>query len=203
MTRRIQSLRTGGDAGVSLVEVVVAMTIMAVMMAMFTTSMLLLFSSANKNESAMIAQSQMQIAFARLEKEIRYASGISDTAKTGDPYVEYVAMVNGVEMCTQLRLNTTAKQLQRRTWVWQASPVTPSAWLPLASSVTAVSGAAPFTFSAADPTYNFQRLRIRLMSTSGAGKTATSKQANIQFTAINTSMTTDSADICTEGRAVP
>jgi hypothetical protein len=201
--RRIDRLRASSEAGVSLVEVVVAMTIMSVMMAMFTTSMLVLFQSANKNESSMIAQAQIRIAFVRLEKEIRYASGISNTAKTGDPYVEYVTAVNGTDMCTQLRLNTSSKQLQRRTWVWHASPLVPSAWQPLASPVTALSGIAPFTFTDADATYNFQRLRIRLMSSSGAGKTATTKATNVQFTAINTSTTTDSVDICTEGRVIP
>ena len=197
--RRVR-LRAAGDAGVTLVEVVVAMTIMSVMMAMFTTSMLLLFQSANKNESSMIAQSQIQVAFVRLEKEIRYSSGISDLPAVGDPYVEYLVAVNGVDTCVQLRLNTSSKQLQRRTWVWNANPMAQTAWQPLASAVSAPAGVAPFTFSAADPTYNFQRLRIRLVATSGAGRTTTSKETNIQFTAINTSTTTVSSTTCTEGR---
>ncbi len=199
--RRAGRHTAGQDAGITLVEVVVSMSLMAVFMAMFTTTILGIFRMVNRNDATSTAQSQVNIAFLRLDKEIRYAAGISVPGSVGtDPHVEYVTTNTGTPVCTQLRLHLASQQLQRRTWTSGSTPVTPTAWIPLASNV---GGAQPFTFSAAGDTFNFQRLRLTLIATAGGGSTAASRQTEITFTALNTTLGTSSADICTEGRSIP
>jgi prepilin-type N-terminal cleavage/methylation domain-containing protein len=189
------------DRGITLIEVVVAMTIMAVAMSVFTGGMLQMYRAANRTEATANAQSQVNIAFLRLDKEIRYAAGISAPGSVGsDRYVEFLTTYTGTPWCTQLRLSASALQLQRRTWMQGSSPLVPGPWVPLASEVTSTQ---PFTLSPANATFNFQRLQVKLTATSGSGATATPKQSDLTFTALNTSLTTSSATVCTEGRAVP
>jgi len=193
--------REGGDRGFTLVEILVSMSIMAVFMAMFTGLVVQMFRSANKSSATAAAQSQVNIAFLRLDEEIRYAAGISTPGSVGaDSYVEYLTTNTGGPICTELRLNAASGQLQRRTWTRGVSPVTPTGWIPLASDVTS---AAPFTFSPADATFNFQRLRLKLVASSGSGGTAAARQLDVTFTALNTSLSTSSAADCTEGRSIP
>jgi prepilin-type N-terminal cleavage/methylation domain-containing protein len=188
------------DSGITLIEVVVSMTIMSVAMAIFTGGILQMYRVFNRSEATANAQSQINNAFLRLDKEIRYAAGISTPGAVGsDRYVEFLTTYTGTPVCTELRLRVAAKQLQRRTWVQGSSPLVPSAWVPLASEVSSTQ---PFTFTAADATFNFQRLQLELTATSGSGGTATPKQTDVTFTALNTSLTTTSATVCTEGRAV-
>lgn len=186
------------DRGFTLIEVVVTMTILSFVMVIFTGGIIQMYTTANKNESVTNAQAQSNILFLRLDRELRYATGISDPGTLGgDPVVEYLTTNSGTATCTQLRLTTSGKQLKRRQWTQGGTPGT---WLPIASSVT---GSQPFTLLAADPTYNFQRLRLRVTAQAGAGRTATSAQTDITFTALNTSLSTSSSTVCAEGRTTP
>jgi type II secretory pathway pseudopilin PulG len=197
--RRPPGRRGGSDDGLTLIDMVVSMVIMSIFMSMFTTAILQTYHAANKIESISGAQSQIHTAFLRLDKEIRYAAGISTESSTGDPYVEYLTTNTGSPVCTELRLDVASRQLQRRTWPQGMSPLTPSNWIPLATEISSVK---PFTFTAADSTFNFQRLRLQLAASSGGASTATTKQTDITFTALNTSLGTASATVCTEGRLV-
>jgi hypothetical protein len=184
-----------------MIDVVVAMTLMSVFMSIFTGMVVQMFRSANKNLAIASAQSQVTTAYLRLDKEIRYAAGISAPGPVGDDsYVEYLTTNTGVATCTELRLNAASRQLQRRSWPQAGVPPVPSAWVPLAS---AVSSPTPFTFAAADDTYNFQRLRLTLLASAGGGSTAASRQTDVTFTALNTTLGTSSATVCAEGRSLP
>jgi hypothetical protein len=159
-----------------------------------------MFASANRTESSSLSQSQTNIAFQRLDTDIRYAAGISVPDTVGsDFYVEYLTTNTGTPICTELRLNVAAKQLQRRTWT-QDNPAPPTPWIPLASSV---SSSTPFEFHDADATYNFQRLRLNIVASQGGQGPQPTVRTDITFTALNTSLSTSSATVCTEGRAIP
>ncbi len=193
--------RQPSDAGMSLLEVVLATSILAICMAMFSSGILQIYRSVNKSESTSTAQSLLNSSFSRLEKEIRYASGISTPGPIGlDSYVEYLTTSSGTAVCVELRLRVSTRQLQRRTWTQGASAATPRIWVPLAYNV---SSAQPFTVLPADATFNFQRLRIQLTVSAGAGATTTSTQTDTTFTAQNTALGTPSPTVCVEGRAVP
>lgn len=196
MSRR----RPAGDAGVTMIDVVVAMTLLSIFMAMFTTGVVTMYRSANRNQAISAAQSQVGTVYLRLDKEIRYAAGISEPGPVGaDSYVEYLTVFTGTPVCTQLRLDVDSGQLQRRSWRQGSTPLMPGAWIPLAAEV---SSAQPFTRWPADATYNFQRLQLQLDARSGAGPAATSRHSDVTFTALNTTLDTASNTVCTEGRAV-
>jgi type II secretory pathway component PulJ len=192
--------RLAGDDGVTMIDVIVAMTLMSVFMGIFTDVVVQMFRSANANQVIASAQTQLTTVFLRLDKEIRYAAGISQPGPVGaDSYVEYRTVNTGTPMCTELRLNVAEGQLQRRTWPDGVTPLAPTGWIPLASEV---SSSQPFTFWAADTTLNFQRLQLTL-DASGGPDTTVSRSIDVTFTALNTTLGTDSTTDCQEGRAVP
>ncbi|GAA0559395.1 hypothetical protein GCM10010172_48090 [Paractinoplanes ferrugineus] len=187
----------------SLVELIVAMTLMAAVGAMFTGGILQVYRSLNKTDSDYTAQSQLNQAFGTLDREIRYAKSVSTPATVGsDFYVEYLIQINNVDTCVELRLNTSGGLLQRRTWAQSVTPLAPSTWGVLASNVTATT---PFTVYALDKQnltgYRFQRLTLNFTSTSGGGGTGTSRQTVVTFAALNATAS-DNASTCIEGRKV-
>jgi hypothetical protein len=66
-----------------------------------------------------------------------------------------------------------------------------------------VTSTQPFTFWAADTTLNFQRLQLTLSASGGPDATVVSRSIDVTFTALNTTLGTDSATDCQEGRSVP
>ena len=194
------------DDGVTMIEVVVSLTLMAVLMTIFTTAVIDVYRNVNQTEGISTGQSQLNNVFLRLDKEVRYASGISMQGKVGTQwYVEYLNTSRGTEICTQLRLTTTGL-LQRRTWDRNVAPVQPTDWAVLGSNLGEVTGTPPFAFSAADPSSttgaasNFHQLTISLAAIGRDDKHVA--ESSFTFTALNTSLATTSVGICTEGRAV-
>jgi type II secretory pathway pseudopilin PulG len=202
--RALDRLRCGersGDEGITLIEVAVAMTIMAILMAIFTGAVIQMFRSADRVEAMAQAQAQNNTVFLRLDTAIRYASAISAPGTVGgNPYVEFLTSNTSTPVCTELRLNVSASQLQIRTWSQGASPLVPTIWVPIASNVTATT---PFQFLDADATYNFQRLRLTLVADIKSEGISASSSTDVTFTALNTELGTATTTVCTEGRAVP
>ena len=198
MVIALPRVRLTGDDGVSMVEVTVSMVVMSVLMAMFLTSVVQVFRAANKTDAVATAQSQISIAFQRLDREIRYAEGVSSPTTSAPWYVEYVTAHTGTAVCTQLWLDTTAGQLKRRTWN-QGGTYSRIVGVPIASGITATQ---PFTVYSPDTVYNVQRLRVRLSATSGQGPSGSTQNVDVTFTAMNTSLSTSSSTVCTEGRTV-
>ncbi|GAA3384541.1 hypothetical protein [Cryptosporangium minutisporangium] len=192
--------RLADDSGYTLAEAVVSMVITAVFMGVSTTSILSLYSSANRAQAIADAQQQLGIAFGRLDRQVRYASGVSTPGVVnGEPYVEFLTTSTGVPVCTQLRLRPSTGELQQRTWVQGTGALAPTPWTQLANGVSATT---PFTVTAADATHNFQRLGITLTATAGGPARSTTRQFSATFTALNTTLTTSSTTACAEGRGV-
>jgi hypothetical protein len=200
-------MRGGDDRGTTMLEVTVSMVLMSIVLAIFTTSIITMMRTANRNQTMSFTQAQVTTAFLRLEKEIRYASAISQEGTVaGDPYVEYLTTNTGSRACTELRLHSG--QLQWRTWTQPPAPtvpspsnVTPSKWIVLA---TGVSSTAPFTFHDADPQYVFQRLELNLTAGTTTGGVANARRTDVTLTALNTSLSSqgDTTE-CSEGRSIP
>ncbi|MFI5898197.1 prepilin-type N-terminal cleavage/methylation domain-containing protein [Actinoplanes sp. NPDC051513] len=192
-----------GDEGVTLIEVMVAMVLMAFAMAIFTGGIVEIHRWVDKTDASFEAQGQMNATYARLDKEVRYARSVSDPAQVnGDWYVEYLVSLDSVDTCVELRLSASAQELQRREWAQNVTPVAPTSWQTLA---TGVSGSTPFTTVAADknsPTgFRFQRLQLNVGSTVGVGSNASTRQTNVTFTALNATQTLNSST-CIAGRSV-
>jgi type II secretory pathway pseudopilin PulG len=195
--------RLRADTGITLTEVVVSMSVMSVIMAIFTTGIIQMYRSVNKTESMLAAQSQVNTVFLRLDKEIRYASAISAPGpgpQGPDWYVEYLlATDSGVPDCTELRLHVGTGQLQRRAWAQGAVP-SPTGWAPLVSHVVSTQ---PFTRPGSADAATFQQLSLALAVRSGSGRTATVRETMVTFTARNALVGTAGDAVCTEGRSVP
>jgi type II secretory pathway pseudopilin PulG len=191
-----------GDAGVTVAETVVAMSIMGVVLTAFTSGMIQIYGSVQRTDAAGIAQSQMHAAFARLDRELRYSSGVgTPVQQPGDIHiVEYESTITDTSRCFRLRLDLGRDVLQQRNWQ-PGNQASMTAWSTVATGVGLITrpGAVappPFFLTGSDTTVRFQRLRVRLATTS-AGKP---REVDVTFTALNTSLTTDSRTICSEGR---
>jgi type II secretory pathway component PulJ len=187
--------RIPADGGWSLTETMVSMTLMSVAGAIFTAGFVQIYRTFHATQEQTAAQQRLTTAFLRLDREVQYATALSRPAQVGnDWYAEYLIGTGGTRTCVELRLNATARQLQRRIWT-NGTTVTPTPWIPLASEVTAAGTAAPFTLLPADATVQFHRLRVTIATTSG-------RQTQSMWAALNAG--TDATDaICTDARGMP
>ena len=62
------------DAGVTLIELMVAMALMSVFGTIFLSGIAQMYRAANRAEAMTTTQSQISIAFGRLDTQIRYAT---------------------------------------------------------------------------------------------------------------------------------
>jgi prepilin-type N-terminal cleavage/methylation domain-containing protein len=211
--------RKPDDSGFSLIEITVTMSILSVLMVIFTTAILQVYRTVAATESLSSAQSQLQVAFQRFDRELRYATWIAVPAKVGTTwYVEFAAA--DPTQCRQLRFETPATPglsvdaggvLQMVRWTRGTPPVAGARGQTVASTLVTNSPDPPFERQAAGamPYANpsapvvganfatdFQRLRVRLSTQVGGKITA----VDTTFTALNTSRDTQAANQCSEGR---
>jgi type II secretory pathway pseudopilin PulG len=180
-------MKKKSDAGFTLIDVLVSMSLMIVVMAVATAGITSMYRAANTVDARSVAQAQLGLALQRLDREIRYAEGISTEYRTGDDwYVDFLAVQGTRRECIQLRL--AGGQLSQRTWPYDRVPLTRTAWRPLADGITSVR---PFTHLPPSDLIGYQRLTLDLRSGADAN-TAT-------FTALNTTRTSRT-DYCAAGR---
>ena len=214
MTQLVNRLRSrlyaGGapDAGTTLMEMLVGMAIMVIFGGIFTTSIVLMTSSSTKAEALATTSSQLSTAFQRMDKSIRYASAVSTpgvsagTGTTGDWYVEFRTTNTGTEVCTQLRVDQTSKQLQMRSWKPVSSVATSlTSWVPWTNNITnggvaSTSADVPFILLPSKSSVSFQQLRVTLVAVSGSPPTTS--RSSLTLPALNTSATTTSTNVCGE-----
>lgn len=217
--RRLAAAGERDDAGFSLVEILVTMGVMSVVMVVFTTAILQVYRTTAKAESISIVQAQLQTAFQRFDRQLRYASWIAQPGQVGTAwYVEW-AGYDGSQ-CYQLRLETASTSaqdspndghgvLQMLTWLRADTP--PSAGTPgqtIAANLVTPDSSGPFERQAAgvaagagpsagsEFTPDFQRLRVRVSARRGDS----TAQIDTTFTALNTSRNTPATNDCSKGR---
>jgi prepilin-type N-terminal cleavage/methylation domain-containing protein len=185
-----------GDTGFTLAEVMVAMAVTSVVMALATTGMVQMYGFSDRSDVLSSNMMQLQIAFQQLDRSVRYATAISQpnaTATTsGDWYVEWSSVTGTTTLCSQLRLEGSSGLLQRRS---QAAGGQVSGWGTVASFLT---WAQPFTLQAASTSgYPHQRLTVDVTVQSAVNSSQPGRRSTISFTALNTSLTTLSSGVCT------
>jgi prepilin-type N-terminal cleavage/methylation domain-containing protein len=185
------------EAGVTLIELVVAMSIMGFLTAVTATAIAQMYRAAGQAEANQSLQSRLNVVFERLDAEIRYASAISPPGPGtdgADQYVEYLNVNGSAQLCTGLRLRGGI--LQRRTWT---SGNTPSGgWSTLAAEVSSTQA-----FSVTSNVSVRQQLKMSLTAAfAPAGPAAGSHTTEFLFTALNSdaSATASNAAACAEGR---
>jgi hypothetical protein len=193
--------RLGGDGGVTLAELAVTTGIMSMVMAIFTTGVVQLFKAGNKNELVAVTQAQLNNAFLRLDRELRYAAGFGPvhTDLAGNMFVEYVntGTASGTPECAQLELYAATGVLRRQVWPQQTGQKPVNKWATLASQVVvAKSRFEPVRSSRS----TFQRLRVVLVVLTNPGNGQTEANTDLTFTALNSKSDTDPVSVCPEGR---
>ena len=179
------------DAGFTLLDTLMSTVVMTIVMAVCTSSIVTMYRTANAADAKAFAQTQISMALERLDREVRYAVGISQQYDNGRS-VDFLTVRQGHQQCVQLRVANGV--LARRTWTYLQTPPDLSDWLPLASNVT---GATPFTYVPPTPTLGHQQLTVSLFVS-----TANGRDANLTtFTAMNSSRTSGN-DYCAAARGL-
>ncbi|GAA0707906.1 hypothetical protein Drose_30730 [Dactylosporangium roseum] len=197
--RRRAGAGADDDRGVTLAEMAVTTGILSAVMAIFTTGVVQLFRAGNNNQMVALTQAELNTAFLRLDRELRYAAGIGPVHPTGGGggSVEYVntETATGVPECAQLHLDAAGGTLRRQVWPQGTKPQ--HRWTVLASEVDVAKSS--FTLPPLTENTGFQRLRIKLVvTTPGLGRTVAT--TDITFTALNSTRGTDPATVCPEAR---
>jgi type II secretory pathway component PulJ len=203
---RHRLVRQDGERGTTLVEVVVAMTIMTICGAIFTSAVVTLHRVTNRAQAVTNSATRTNQAYQALDKTVRYAAAISTpglgagAGTARDWYVELRDTTSGSEVCTQLRLHTSSQQLQRRTWS-TSDLATLTSWVPISSDLTNGSAAAgsadqPFVLAVAAPTANHQQLRFTLVATAGPSSAPATSRTSVAITALNSTVPPPTGSIC-------
>ncbi len=209
--------RPRGDDGFTLMDLVAGMTVMSILMAIFTTSIVLMFRSSNRSQAVANTAQQVNNAFIWLERKIRYADFISapgqDANDGGAWYVEFQSIdpATNAPVCHQLRVDQHSEQLQQRSWT-DSGPA--GGWQPLATGVTnggatPDSGNQPFErlqpgegqpsspTNAALPALPSLQLTVNLTVREGHGPDAASSQSRVTLAAFNTDSASRLSGLCT------
>jgi len=216
MTTLRQRIR-GRDEGATLVELLVAFGIFAILLAIVTAATLSMFQSSRKQASQGDDLDASRKVIELLDKQVRYANAITTpgTGPSGDTYVEWRTGNIGLQQtCTQWRYDPTANQLAYRSWrptlgspgYWNNGSLT--SWTTAGSGISAVVGTPIFSITPAylgaspapSPAPNTkEELTVAFVTTKG--KPAQSQTSQVTLTATNsTSMSapTGSQAVCTE-----
>ena len=187
--------RPSGDAGTTLIDLIVGMGIMSIFMGIFTASMLSMYSSTNKTLAVHNSSAELNTAFDRLDKQVRYAAVIDQPkGPSTDPSVRFLRTDLPTPTCTQLKIRTVVDanilQLVERTWEvsGNGSAIHISGWNQLAAglSLTDQNGTDVRPFDVKVPTGGtVQRLELHFVVIDGAGKSATRSFSEITFSAMN------------------
>jgi type II secretory pathway pseudopilin PulG len=179
------------DAGLTLIDVVVAMTLMSVVLMIVTTGVVDMYRTANRADTAADSQSRILAAFNRLDRQIRYAERIMVDDSDATHWVAEFSMKDSanVRQCVQLRLpKATGGALTSQQWPAASSTTPTGTATTIAADVTRPSSA-PFTLiPAGTANSNFDRLAVTVSVRTGSatGSRAQIRDFDLQFTALNT-----------------
>jgi hypothetical protein len=204
-----------GDEGFSLIDLIVATGIMAVIMVIVTTGIIVVYSNVNRTDGISTARDQIGNSFRRLDKDFRYATWISTPGQVGSAwYLEYMVAV----LAADNTVSTKCEQLAFRNGVltraeWTLPGTTPGKPQTIATDLAPTGTTAPFTaytpgtrpYTSASPgvsgvgsTYELEHTQVRLRFSGRVGKV--DLPLDVLFTAQNTNRNTPTANDCSKGR---
>jgi type II secretory pathway pseudopilin PulG len=162
------------DAGVTLIEVIFAMTAFAVVLAVFVGAVRIMTTSMTRVSSVMAATTKTRAAADVLGRQLGYASAANlpvYSAGTASWYFEFesdAVKAGDDARCTQWRYQTGTHLLQYRTW--SVVTLVPTSWTTVADSVVndAVTQP-PFTLLASDAGFSVMRVAVDLQLRSSVG----------------------------------
>ena len=89
-----------GDAGFSLIELMVTMSLMSVIMLIVTGAIVEVYSDVNRADGLSTARDQIGNSFRRLDKELRYATWVNTPGQVGGAW--YLEYATSSTTCAQL-----------------------------------------------------------------------------------------------------
>ena len=174
MTRLREAVRRRDDAGMTLVELLVAMGIFTLVIAIFMGGVVMMTRGTVRADVTSASGDSVRNVFQRLERQVRYAESVNypGTGPSGATYVEFrtgaAVSSTGQAMCTQWRWDPSSGDLQSRSWR-DASGATVPPWSTVIGQVLADklpegSGPRPYPFQVlqADAGKNQPRQRLVL-----------------------------------------
>lgn len=162
---------------------------MSIFMAMFTGAVVMMTKAMDTSRTISDAASQVDAAFRELDETVRSASFISTPEQGADQnwHVEMLSLErDGTQRCTELRVDSAAQKLQRRTWT--AGSADRSDWVTIASGITngGADTAPPFALTVAtDVPMMFQQLVVTLVPQTGPGISPATAGSSFTVTALN------------------
>lgn len=199
----------GDEAGFSLVELMVAMVIFTIFVAVILTSIVAISRSAVRTQLVGESTNSTLVVFGSLDRQVRYSDSINypGVGPSGNRYVEFrvpAASTAGglLAICYQWRFSVVNSRLESRQWT-ESDPTTATAWSPKLSNVA----------DDGDPTHPFQldaanisdKPRQKLLITLNPGTDAQTAGAGMSttFIARNSSIKSQSNNpltpVCTFG----
>jgi prepilin-type N-terminal cleavage/methylation domain-containing protein len=200
--RHRRAVAGAGQAGFSLVELIVAMSIFAVILSIFGLT-IVNFSNATARTIATSDQSTTsRTVYNLLDKQVRAADAINRPVLVGtNYYLEFRNSTVSPPICVQWVDRTATSTLAVRQWVTGGTTtVTPTDWRSLAlDDVNATSDAQPpFAFTPATSSIPYQQLTVSLRFRQGTS--ASASVLNSSFTAANSSTSSvTNADVNNDG----
>ncbi len=173
------------DDGFTLVELLVSLVIMAMVMALASSGLYVMYRTMNRTEAAAQLQYQTVGAFNRLDREIRYAKRIFEPRVYGSDWtVSYLVSKDSTtsDECVQLLLDPAARRLSQRRW----PPDTTAGPFTILAEQVVPAGSDPFVVPDAHlTTSNYDVLRIKIDSLA-PGTPSGTRRFEAQYTALNT-----------------
>ncbi|MBG0560391.1 PulJ/GspJ family protein [Actinoplanes aureus] len=206
MRQQISNRPADDDRGFSLIELVVTMAIMSMVTLVIVGATIEIYSGTKRIDNTAEARDQLDNSFRRLDRELRYATWVSDPAQaSGTWYMDYAIPAG----CRQLKL--TDGVLTLRAWATAATPGPAAA---IASGVVPINGTTPFIvyragaqpYATASPAtgmganYQLDFDQVRLLFNVKIG-TVTMPFDSV-FTAQNSTRET-TTHTCSQGRPIP
>ncbi len=178
------------DAGFTLVELLVAMGLFAVLLTVMMGAIGAMTTDLRKTNGVSEAADQARRAFDRLDKQVRYADAISTPGKVGsDWYVEFLTTdTQGQHVCRQWRVEASTDRLQQRSWTPGTTPSSTPSWATVAVGVVNDPVALPPFVAEPTAADSDQQLSIDLLVERGA-RPAGRAETKTTFSARNTDLT--------------
>ncbi|GAA0804278.1 PulJ/GspJ family protein [Spirilliplanes yamanashiensis] len=179
----------GSDDGMTLLEVLVSMSVMAVVLVVATAGLLPVYRLVNDADLQDRAQSALSVAMLRLDRQVRYAVRVS-VAVDGRSATYLSVEPGAARKCHAVRWSVTSSPLgvlQQRSWTAGGSPG--ATWSTLATDlrIDRTGFTRPFTLSEPTDDVDYQRLQIKLVSSAANGRAE--RRSDVTFSALNTDTT--------------
>ena len=159
------------DAGSTLVEVVIAMLVLSVLLAVFVRAVSLMTSTTTRVTTTGEVATEGRAASDALGRQLGTASATNTPVQAGGNwYLEFSTdevKAGGDRQCTQWRYQSSTRRLEYRTW--STVTLAPTSWRTVSDAVVNTSTQPPFTVYASDSAFMLPRVAVdlRLATTVG------------------------------------